>query len=1046
MNHAKPTITTQRNRRHAPRPRLLVALTALVLAAFASGCPVNAIPNSTSPGSQSAIPAALQIAPTSALLNLSATQQFTASQGSAPYTYAVTSGGGTITANGLYTAPAVAGAATVLVTDSLGSTSEATVTIGSGPVISPTSRSVEISATYAFTATGGTAPLTWSVVSGGGSVSAVGLYTAPASPQSTVVRVTDALGFYSQAAVTVFRRNMVSMAGSTTALHNCVLVGADLSVKCFGSNRFGALGAFELGAGASAGTMGTNLIATKLGTGRTPAQIAIRNETGCAILDDGNLKCWGGALGVTGYESMASSTAHVHGSMGDYLQPVPLGAGRTAAQVAPGQGHICVVMDNGEVKCWGNGASGALGQDSTASYGHNTTTGSVYNMPAVTLGTTAIKVDGGSEFSCALLTGGTVKCWGDNSRGQLGKDHTDDLGDGVGVGDTMAALTAINLGNTATDIAVGMRFVCAILTGGSLKCWGQNSFGQLGIGSGANQGDDAGEMALLGTIDLGLGHTAEKVCTGLHHVCSILDDDTVKCWGYGLYGQLGTEGTANVGQAGGQMGGALDPIDLGTGRTATQIACGDYHSCALLDDGTVKCWGRNNMGQLGVGHLDDIGDGASEMGDDLEAADLGTGTVLELAAGGESTCVRIDEGGTVSMKCWGRNYSGESGAEKGNIGDHPGEMGSNLAAMNLGTGLTPAKVVTGVHRTCVIFNDGSAKCVGYNDGSAQMGTNFTTLYRFGSFLRDLGDNLAFMALGVGRTAKDLSFCKYGNYHSCVILDNDELKCWGPNASGQLGQDSVATLTDITAIPAVNVGAGRIATKVAATGDDFTCALLDNGDVKCWGRNNMGQLGQDHPDNLGDGVGVGDTMANLNAVNLGLPATDICTGSLHSCALLNNSTMKCWGYGANGALGRGNTDHIGDGAGEMAALTAIDLGTGRTVKKIACGSNHSCAILDNDRVKCWGHNANGALGIGNVLTKGDHAGEMGNNLPYVDLGTGRTALEIIAGGTQQTCVVLDNNDVKCWGYNTHGNLGQGHLQYIGDDPSEMGDNLPALDLD
>ncbi len=185
----------------------------------------------------------------------------------------------------------------------------------------------------------------------------------------------------------------------------------------------------------------------------------------------------------------------------------------------------------------------------------------------------------------------------------------------------------------------------------------------------------------------------------------------------------------------------------------------------------------------------------------------------------------------------------------------------------------------------------------------------------------------------------------------------------------------------------------------------------------------GQLG--NGTGLDSGYSTSSSVATTAAIELGLRRTAraIAVGSAHSCALLDNFTVKCWGFGAYGRLGYGDTVSRGDGVGEMAALGAIDFGAGRTATAIAVGSLHSCALLDNSAVKCWGRNQYGQLGYGDTDSRGDGAGEMGDALPAIDFGTGRTA-RAIAAGKYFTCALLDNFAVTCWGANTGGQLGLG----------------------
>jgi alpha-tubulin suppressor-like RCC1 family protein len=206
----------------------------------------------------------------------------------------------------------------------------------------------------------------------------------------------------------------------------------------------------------------------------------------------------------------------------------------------------------------------------------------------------------------------------------------------------------------------------------------------------------------LAAVDLGSGRTATAITSGHSHNCALLDDGTVKCWGQNAYGQLGQGNTATIGNQANQMGDNLSPIDLGTGRTATAITAGNFHTCAILDNATMKCWGRNNHGQLGQGSTTNLGSASGQMGDDLPPIDLGTGrTATAITAGLFHTCAILDN---ATMKCWGRSQYGQlvQGSNR-TIGDQPGEMGDNLSPINLGTGLTAlSTAASGSNQTCVV--------------------------------------------------------------------------------------------------------------------------------------------------------------------------------------------------------------------------------------------------------------------------------------------------------------------------------------------------------
>jgi alpha-tubulin suppressor-like RCC1 family protein len=344
-----------------------------------------------------------------------------------------------------------------------------------------------------------------------------------------------------------------------------------------------------------------------------------------------------------------------------------------------------------------------------------------------------------------------------------------------------------------------------------------------------------------------------------------------------------------------------------------------------------------------------------------------------------------------------------------------------------------------------LLDNASVKCWGRGSrGQLGQGNN----NNLGDGANEMGDNLPSIDLGTGRTATAIST---GGLQTCALLDNASVKCWGYNIYGQLGQGNTNNLGDGANemgdnLPSIDLGTGRTATAITLGGYYHMCALLDNASVKCWGSNSRGQLGQGNTNNLGDGANeMGDNLTSID-LGTGRTATAISAGYQHNCALLDNASVKCWGYGSDGQLGQGNTNTIGDGANEMGDnLTSIDLGTGRTATAISAGQNHTCALLDNASVKCWGSNNNGQLGQGNTNNLGDGANEMGDNLPSIDLGTGRTATAISASSGDHTCVLLDNSAVKCWGYGGDGRNGQGNTNTIGDDSNEMGDNLPAIDL-
>ncbi|CAE7499100.1 Herc4 [Symbiodinium necroappetens] len=440
------------------------------------------------------------------------------------------------------------------------------------------------------------------------------------------------------------------------------------------------------------------------------------------------------------------------------------------------------------------------------------------------------------------------------------------------------------------QVAVGYHHTC-VRANGYVKCWGRNNVGQLGLGTTDNMGDGSNEMGdHLPLVAFGTGRSAVEVTAGELHTCARLDDGSVKCWGYNWYGQLGLGSHDYMGDGASEMGDYLPPVALGTGRSAVGVAAGYSHTCARLDDGTVKCWGRNNYGQLGLGTTDDRGDGSSEMGDYLPAVALGTGrSAVEVTAGSYHTCARLDDG---SVKCWGSNSYGVLGlGTTDNMGDGSNEMGDHLPLVAFGTGRSAVEVAAGKYHTCARLDDGTVKCWGHNN-YGQLGLGTTEDRGDGS--SEMGDYLPAVALGTGRSAVELAPSLES--HTCARLDDGSVKCWGNNGSGQLGLGTTEKMGDASNemgdyLPAVDLGTGRSAVEVAAAAS-HTCARLDDGSVKCWGDTYYGQLGLGTTDDRGDGSNeMGD---HLPPVDMIMPTTTTTTSKTTTSSTTGTSSTSATG--------------------------------------------------------------------------------------------------------------------------------------------------------
>ena len=373
----------------------------------------------------------------------------------------------------------------------------------------------------------------------------------------------------------------------------------------------------------------------------------------CAVISTGQVRCWGnGANGRLGYGNL--------NSIGDTELPssvvaVDIGAGRKAIAIAAGNAHTCVLLDTGQVRCWGSGANGRLGYGNVNDVGDNESpaTAGPVDLGA---GRTAVAITAGNAHTCALLDTGQVRCWGNGADGRLGYGNTNSIGDNETPG--TAGPVDLGFGRIAIAISAGGSHTCALLDTHQVRCWGNGANGRLGYGNVNDIGDNETPGG-FGPVDLGPGRTAVAISAGGSQTCALLDNGTVRCWGLGTLGRLGYGNTTTIGDN--ETPGGFGPVDLGAGRTAVAISTGAAHTCAALDNGQVRCWGSGADGRLGYGNLNDIGD--NETPGTIVPVDVG-GSAIAVSAGGSHTCVLLATG---QIRCWGLGASGQLGY--GNIND-----------------------------------------------------------------------------------------------------------------------------------------------------------------------------------------------------------------------------------------------------------------------------------------------------------------------------------------------------------------------------------------
>ena len=554
--------------------------------------------------------------------------------------------------------------------------------------------------------------------------------------------------------------------GVTTAVATtgeCVLL-ANGTVKCWGGNSNGELGD---------GTFADSYAPVSVQGIGTAVQIETSAFNSYATLADGTLWSWGqnqdGQLGV--------------GETGpDVAIPVQVDGIQNARDIAAGRdmhSFACAALDDGTARCWGATYEGALGTGSVNEFPHPD--------PEAVVGLDGVvEIDANGGSVCASRMDGSVRCWGDNGRGQLGDGTTIDRPTPVDV----VGLSTVNDG---PRVAVGMYHSCGLRTDGTVKCWGDNSQGQLGDGTLTDRTSATVVSGLSGAIDIEAGG---------HHSCALMADGTARCWGSNAAGELGDGGASGIRSS--------SPVVVEGVDDATKIAAAQESTCAIRSNGTVVCWGDNDYGQLGDGTF---------TSSDAPVAVSGLTNAVDIDATRYHVCA-LGSGGQI--RCWGANATGQ-------LGDGS-TTNSNVPVTVRSAGLTHpvlnnvVDVATGYFHSCAAFSSGALRCWGSGTSGA-LGHGAWTNSNYAVAVANITTGMAVST---------------GGSSSCALRSNGTGRCWGSGSYGQLGNgDDDATNTPVA------VGMNPIFLSNAMgidSGYNHTCVAKGNGTIACWGRNNNGQLG------------------------------------------------------------------------------------------------------------------------------------------------------------------------------------------------------------
>ena len=572
------------------------------------------------------------------------------------------------------------------------------------------------------------------------------------------------------------------------------------------------------------------------------------SQHSCALHEDGTISCWGknndGQLG--------------NGATSETPLPVQVSFISDATAITTGTKHSCALLRDGTISCWGSNGNGQLGDGTNNNYAvpvavigfpparaeetattalARTTTTAIAETAAAptteltpttataqaapttttTTSTTSTTTTTTTTTSAPTTTTTTTTTEPPPTTAAPTTSPPPPPSTAAPPPPTAAAQTAPPPStappptqppttappppttlppNRATAIAAGQDHSCALHQDGTISCWGNNLYGQLGNGQGESGVISLSPVQVLSITD------ATAITKGTYHSCALHRRGTISCWGRGTDGQLGDGNSAS----------SVIPVQVMSISDATAIAAGSNHSCALHRDGTISCWGGNWSGRLGNGQSGENADSPVPV----QVTGITDATAINIS--GHSCALHQD--GTIS--CWGSNASGQLG--NGQATGY-GQFSSLPVQV---TGITDATAIaTGPNHSCALHQDGTISCWGGDAlGNGQNAVSPVPVQVFG-----ITDATAIAA---------------DNGHSCALHRDGTISCWGNNFWGQLGNGQSgrnAGLVSHSLVP-VKVTGITDATAITTGGglEGYTCALHRGGTISCWGNNKYGKLG------------------------------------------------------------------------------------------------------------------------------------------------------------------------------------------------------------
>jgi alpha-tubulin suppressor-like RCC1 family protein len=699
----------------------------------------------------------------------------------------------------------------------------------------------------------------------------------------------------------------------------------------------------------------------------TPA-VAIGNWHACALLAAGTVQCWGTNFGGVLFHA-GGAPLYDNGEGGGATRPVEMPGIAGAVSLSVGYQFSCVVLASGSVQCWGNNARGQLGNGTLMDSVTPVTVPGIAN---------AVAVSAGAFHACVLLGDASVRCWGAGDSGQLGDGSMQDRASPVkAIGQRIVK-----------KISAGMGHTCVLREDGKVRCWGRNTDGELGNGG-------TGPNSLLFQADVENVADAVDLAAGFAQTCALLRNGTVSCWG-AVYGEANQNTPPPIRPL---------PFAVPGVRGATALSSIAATSvCAVVAEGALRCWGETKemlpLGSDTVGRLrgavavsmgwdagcarmiggqvqcwGNRGSGVTGRGDDdpsdsvaLPQAVPLVGKAIAIGSGSDHACAITDKGQT---QCWGNNQSGQVGSGVLDVPYRPNQLQSAIAPVYVNTGGPVARLELKGATSCAYASGGEQVCWG-----------------IGSFARD-GQGYAATPVFIPRNVPAQHVGA-----GCETRTDGSLWC-----AGDIGQrvfNFGLPTVEFSVVQAVEIQGLSGLLKVSATRFQYCGIVKDGGRVRCWDGVTRAVNGQDAV-----AVGVREVPSLSHAV-------DIVVTDSQACALDAEGALWCW----RGAEQPVRVEGVGkvaqfDMKGEMCQLNQ-----GALVPRCS-GVAFSCATLMDGTVRCWGDNRWGQLGDGTRTSRSIAVAVHGlRDVSQVRVGDGFA------------CALLSGGDVRCWGQSGRGQLGGG----------------------